>query len=430
MADTPLRSPFTPAPPDLTEAEGLRLILVVDDSRAQRFALRKILERMGYGVVEAESGQDALEIAEHHPVDLVISDWMMPGMTGIDLCQAFRGMDRESYCYFILLTSKSERADVQAAFESGADDFLTKPIDAHELGARLNAGDRIIRMEREMARKNTLLTGLVDEMQRLSDSLDRDLEEARALQQSLVPQRFFRLDGAEISLLLRPAGKVGGDLVGVLPISATRIGIYSIDISGHGIASALMTARIAGLLSSPSPERNLALEEGPGGELQMRHPIDICRVLNEHLIEEMEAEHYLTTMIGECDLETGRVRLAQAGHPPGIVMSATGAVRFFGDGGMPVGLLPDAVYATIELQLEPGDRLFLFSDGLDECRGAAGGFLETEGLGELLAQSRLLNGEEFLEALVWDVYRFAGGTSLDDDVSGVMFDYKPEARAR
>ncbi|MEL7027079.1 MAG: SpoIIE family protein phosphatase [Pseudomonadota bacterium] len=428
MADTSFPDQTVLEAPEDLKPEGVRLILVVDDSRAQRFTLRKILERMGYGVVEAESGQDALEIADQHPVDLVISDWIMPGMTGIDLCEAFRALDRENYGYFILLTSKSERADVQTAFEAGADDFLTKPIDAHELGARLNAGDRIIRMERDLGRKNALLTGLVDEMQKLSDALDRDLEEARALQQSLVPQRHFHLESAEIALLLRPAGKVGGDLVGVIPISDTRIGIYSIDVSGHGIASALMTARIAGLLSSASPDRNLALECGPNGGLQMRHPAGICKVLNKHLIEEMKAEHYLTAMIADCDLETGHISIAQAGHPPGIVMSAAGETRFVGDGGMPIGLLPDAVYYTTEFQLNPGDRLFLFSDGLDECEGAAGGFLESDGLAELLSQSRALKGEEFFEALVWDVYRFAGGTALEDDVSGVAFDYIPEAR--
>lgn len=428
MADTTDRNLLNVPPPNEAEPEGVRLILVVDDSRAQRFTLRKILERLGYGVVEAENGQEALEIADRHPVDLVISDWMMPGMTGIELCEAFRTLDRENYGYFILLTSKSERADVQTAFEAGADDFLTKPIDAHELGARLNAGDRIIRMERDLGRKNTLLTGLVNEMQKLSDALDRDLEEARALQQSLVPQRFFRFDRAEVSLLLRPAGKVGGDLVGVIPISDTRIGVYSIDVSGHGIASALMTARIAGLLSGASPDRNLALEYGKHGELKMRDPTRICAALNKHLIEEMEAEHYLTAMIADCDLDTGRVRMAQAGHPPSIVMSATGETRFVGDGGMPVGLLPDATYDTLEIQLQPGDRLFLFSDGLDECRGAAGGFLESDGLAELLSQSQSLKGEEFFEALVWDVYRFAGGTALDDDVSGAMFDYLAEAR--
>ena len=417
-------------PADEIEDVGVKLILVVDDSRAQRFTLRKMLEKMGFSVVEAESGQEALDLADRQPVDLVLSDWMMPGMDGITFCEAFRALDRDSYGYFILLTSKSERADVRRAFEAGADDFLSKPVDSQELGARLNAGDRIVRMQRDLGQKNKLLTGLVDKLHKLSDALDRDLDEARALQQSLVPQRSFSFDRAEVSLLLRPAGKVGGDLVGVVPISESRIGVYSIDVSGHGIASALMTARIAGLLSGATPERNLALKQGADGALEMRHPESICRALNNHLINEMDTEHYLTAMMADCDLETGLIRVAQAGHPPAIVMSADGRTRFAGEGGMPVGLLPGPLFDSFEVQLEPGDRLFMFSDGLDECPGAAGGFLETQGLEELLKQSKALRGEEFFEALIWDVYRFAGGTTLDDDVSGAVLDYMPDQRPR
>lgn len=408
--------------------EGVRLILVVDDSRAQRLMLRKQLERLGYAVVEAESGHEALDVADLQPVDLVLSDWMMPGMDGIEFCKAFRQLDRDRYGYFILLTSKSERADVLEAFEAGADDFLTKPVEAQDLGARLNAGDRIVRMQSDLAHKNKQLSSLVEELHKLSDALDRDLDEARALQQSLVPKRNFDLEVAEVSLLFRPAGKVGGDLCGLVPISDSRVGLYSIDVSGHGIASALMTARIAGLLSGPTPDRNLALDYGENGEIVMQRPDLICDQLNSHLIEDMDTEHYITAMIADCDLATGQVRVVQAGHPAAIVMSADGKTRRLGEGGMPVGLLPGPVFDTFDLEMQPGERLFMFTDGLVEAPGAAGGFLEDDGLEELLKTSKSLSGEEFLEALIWDVYRFSGGSTQDDDISGVVLDYKPNAR--
>lgn len=412
---------------DGEQDRGVRLVLVVDDSAAQRLALRRMLERMGFQVIEADGGREALDLADAHPVDLVISDWMMPGMNGIELCRAFRALDRESYGYFILLTAKSERADVREAFETGADDFLSKPVDAGELRARIHAGDRIVRMQRDLAGKNRLLTRVVDELQTLYAALDRDLDEARALQQSLVPARHLHLPGADVTLLFRPAGQVGGDLVGALPFSESRLGLHAIDVSGHGIAAALMTARIAGLLSSPLPERNIALERQADGGVSVRSTEAICRLLNDHLIDEMETEHYLTAMIADCDLATGRVVLTQAGHPPAMILTAAGAVRFAGEGGMPIGLLPGPAFDTFEVTLDPGDRLMLFSDGLAECPGAAGGYLEPEGLAELLRQNRGLHGSEFFEALMWDICRFAGGTALDDDVSGIMLEFRPGA---
>jgi len=407
------------------EAAGVSLVLVVDDSAAQRVALRRMLERMGHAVVEAACGAEALEIADSQPVDLVLSDWMMPGMDGMDLCRAFRALDRDDYGYFILLTSKSDRADVREAFETGADDFLPKPVNSGELRARINAGDRIVRMQRDLARKNRLLTRVVEELQTLYAALDRDLEEARALQQSLVPERRFPFPDGEITLLFRPAGQVGGDLVGAIPLSGTRVGLFAIDVSGHGIASALMTARIAGLLSGASPERNLALERLSDGTVGLRRPDAVCRQLNDHLIEEMQTELYLTAMMADCDLATGRVTMTQAGHPAALVMGADGKVRFAGEGGMPLGLLPGPSFDTFDFTLAPGERLLIFSDGLSECPGAAGGLLEPEGLADLASRSRDLRGSEFFEALMWDVYRFAGGTVLDDDVSGVMLEYRP-----
>lgn len=423
------QSHAVPAADDEVASAGVRLILVVDDSAAQRLALRRMLEPMGYDVIEAETGQDALELSDSRPVDLVLSDWMMPGMDGIELCRAFRALDREDYGYFVLLTAKSERADVRRAFETGADDFLSKPLDSSELAARLNAGHRIVRMQRDLARKNRLLTSVVDELQTLYSALDRDLDEARALQQSLVPQRHFRYPDAEISLLLRPAGKIGGDLVGAVPVTESRVGLYAIDVSGHGVASALMTARIAGLLSGGSPSRNLALRKLHDGAVTLRSPEEICHLLNDHIIDEMDTEHYLTIMFADCDLATGRLEVAQAGHPPAMVMSPNGAIRFHGEGGMPVGLLPGPSFDVFEVALAPGERFMMFSDGLIECPGAAGGFLEPEGLTALLAKSKALGGTEFFEALMWDVYRFAGGTALDDDVSGLLLDFRPPASA-
>ena len=107
------------------------------------------------------------------------SDWMMPGMSGLEFCRAFRGLRRESYGYFILLTSKSDKAEVADGLEAGADDFLTKPVSADEMRARLRAGERLLAMQRELVDKNRLLGAALGKIQQLYDSLDRDLIEAR-----------------------------------------------------------------------------------------------------------------------------------------------------------------------------------------------------------------------------------------------------------
>ncbi|TMV64848.1 response regulator, partial [Thioclava sp. BHET1] len=236
-----------------------RRILVVDDSTGQRLLLSTALRPTRHEVVMAASAEEALELHRTRPFDFVLSDWMMPGMSGLDLCRAFRELPTPGYCYFILLTSKSGSHEVTLGLQAGADDFLSKPLNMDELHARMAAGERILSMAEELSTKNRLIGSTLSELQKLYDAFERDLVEARKLQQSLVPEREREFEGGRLSLLLRPSGQIGGDLVGFFPISRRRLGLYAIDVSGHGVTSAIMTARLAAVLSGAAPERNIAL---------------------------------------------------------------------------------------------------------------------------------------------------------------------------
>lgn len=397
-------------------------ILVVDDSRAQRRLVTTYLNRLGYQVVEACDGAEALEICRASRPDIIVSDWMMPGMTGLELCRAFRDLQGSRYGYFILLTSKSEKGEIAQGLDIGADDFLTKPFNPAELRARIEAGKRILRMERELTEKNRLVSATLEEMQRLYDALDVDLMEARKLQQSLVPERFVRVPGADLSLMLQPAGRVGGDLVGAFQVNESQIGFYSLDVSGHGVASALLTARLAGHLSGNSPKQNLAITQGKDG-LIMRPPSDVVAALNQLILDEIETEHYFTILLARADLATGRVTLCQAGHPHPLIQRRDGSVHNHESGGLPVGLLREATYDDFDVTLSPGDRLLLGSDGITECASPSGDMLEDEGFAQMMERLADLSGPKTLEALAWELSEFNGDKEFGDDVSCVLFEY-------
>ncbi|WP_152494269.1 PP2C family protein-serine/threonine phosphatase [Roseovarius sp. THAF27] len=407
---------------------SIRRVLVVDDSRLQRRIINAALSRLGLEVVEAGSGTEALAICEAAPPDLVISDWMMPGMNGLELCRAFRALPREDYGYFILVTSKSEKEEVALGLDAGADDFLTKPINPGELRARIAAGDRIVRMQRELSETNRLVRETLAELQGLYDSLDSDLIEAKKLQQSLISERYREFGSAQVSLLLRSAAHVGGDLVGVFPVSETRIGLYAIDVSGHGVSSALMTARLAGYLSATTPEQNVALVHGPDGFLP-RPPNEVLADLNQMFLGEIETELYFTMLLADVDLATGRVTMAQAGHPCPAIQRADGRVEINGPGGLPVGLIDGATYDAFEVQLYPGDRLLLHSDGVDECADRAGRLLGEDGVRRILRELRQTEGMALLESVIWKLAEYAGRDDFDDDVSAVLLEFRPVGKA-
>ena len=399
-----------------------RHVLVVDDSRVQRRILTSQLTRSGLRVSEAASGEEALALLQAEDIDLVISDWVMPGLSGPELCRRLRAMSRENYTYFILLTSKNEAAEIASGLDNGADDFLTKPVTGDELRARIAAGQRILRMERELKDNNRLLSATLKELQGLYDSLDRDLIEARKLQQSLVRERARRFGGSDVTLLLQPSGHVGGDLVGFFPINTDRVGLFSIDVSGHGITSALMTARLAGYLSGSTPDHNIALIERGSGVSDVLAPHELAAELNRLVLSEMQTETYFTLCYADVDLTSGLLRFVQAGHPHPAIRRRDGHVEFIGQGGLPIGLFDGAQYETCLAQLHSGDRLLIMSDGITEVADRHGTQFGTEGLARVLAEADHLRGTALLEGIVATLADYGGG-DFGDDVSGVLFEY-------
>jgi sigma-B regulation protein RsbU (phosphoserine phosphatase) len=400
-----------------------KIVLVVDDSRAQRMILSRLMSRQGYRVLEAGSGEEALDLCKSETPDLILSDWMMPVMDGLAFCREFRKMPREKYGYFILLTSRSDKEDVTRGFDAGADDFLSKPVNVDELNARIRAGERVIQMEYELNEKNRIIKSTLDELQTIHDSINSDLIEARKLQNSLVSERFRDTGKAEISLLLRSSGHVGGDLVGTFPIDRNTFGVYGLDVSGHGISSALMTARLAGFLSGAVPDQNIALKKTKKG-YRARKPAETMALLNDRIISEMETELYFTMLLAIFDQSTGRLVFTQAGHPSPIIQRVHGCVETVGQGGLPVGLIHAAEYENCDVVLNSGDKFLIHSDGITECSNPNRELFGEDGLCMSMMRHVFLNGHAYLDALIEDMGRFTGRSEFDDDVSTVLLEFK------
>lgn len=404
-----------------------RLVLLVDDSRAQRRTLAVQLLRAGYEVVEASKGDEALAICLDRRPDIVISDWMIPGQSGLEFCRRFREMQSDRYGYFILLTSRTEKKDIAAGLQAGADEFLSKPVSGAELLARLSASERILRMEENLRNANAQLIETLARLRETQAAIDRDLREAQRLQQGLVRERNGRFGDCDLSLLMRPAGHIGGDLVGFFPIDTRRVGLFALDVAGHGVAAALLSARLAALLSGAA-DHNIALRATEHGLYDARPPVEVLRHLNGLMLEEMRTDSYLTMVCADLDFVSGRLRLAQAGHPYPILQRATGAIERIGHGGLPVGVFPHADYEEVQLDLEPGDRLFITSDGLTEGENARGEPLGDEGLQAILRTNATLRGDALLESICWAAANYTGG-QRKDDISAVLIERLPEAAA-
>ena len=404
---------------------AIQTVLVVDDSRLQRRILVASLKKWGFEVFEADNGEAALQICITQAPDLVLSDWVMPGMSGLEFCHAFRALDADQYSYFILLTSKSEKQEVARGLDAGADDFLIKPLEADELRARISAGERILDMQRQLSEKNRMIESALKDLRVAHDAIDKDLMQARKIQESLVPELTRDFGKSRVSMLLKPCGHIGGDLVGMFSPGVNRLGFYSIDVSGHGITSAMMTARLGGYLSSKHFDQNLAMEQRFDKFYALLPPEQVAEMLNCRLMADAGIEEYFTMVYAIIDLRNGHLKMVQAGHPHPLLMRQNGETEFLGDGGLPIGLLPDVTYEQVDTYMQPGDKLLLYSDGFTECSLAEGGLLDEEGLRQMVTDCIPgRSGTEFLDDMFWRLTQsMAPGSGMDDDVSAVFFEY-------
>ncbi len=385
-------------------------ILIVEDERASALLLKAMLQHWGYEVVHATDGRVAWEILHEQDIRLVISDWMMPHMDGPELCRRIRRSRLPGYVYVILLTARGESHSLVDGLEAGADDFVAKPFDKDELHARLRAGMRIVRLEADLEQRN----------HRLEDayrSMRQDLEAAARMQRSLLPKPSAVLGGCGFDWLFVPSSFVAGDILDYFPVNNHEVAFYLLDVAGHGVRAAMHSVALSRLLSTAHrrdrgrPGSSPDLHNAPAPS-----PAEVVRSLNARFENAGDAHSYFTMIYGSLDAHSGVARIVQAGHPSPIHQSGAG-VQLVGTGGFAVGMLPDVDYEEFEVQLEPGDRLLLYSDGVTECKNASAEEFSTGRLLQSVQEHRACAQSEALMALGRRLEQWRSEDASRDDIT-------------
>ncbi|CAO3407552.1 PP2C family protein-serine/threonine phosphatase [Azospirillum largimobile] len=382
-------------------ADGLAgaRVLVVDDNRINRHLLLALLERGGITLVEqAEDGQEALARMERFNPDLVLLDLMMPQMDGFEMCRILRADPRWKSLPVLVQSSLNRVEDRTRAFLAGATDYVTKPINAVELLARV----------RIQLRKRAMLRDL----EQYHSRTESELALARAMQGRLLPgpERLAELEaatGIAIDAHFAPSSELGGDFWGIDRLPGGRVAVYMVDFSGHGVGAALNTFRLDAIC------RQIGSAE--------LTPAEFLAAMNRRLCGLLPSGQFATMLTGLIDPVAGVFHYASAGSTaPMMWLPGDGAPRMGDGSGLPLGLLASADYDSRQLPMPPGARLFFYSDAAIEIplEGDGGGVLDEPGLAALLA-GRLHepDGTRLLDRLLADLH--ATGP-VDDDLTALL----------
>lgn len=387
-------------------------ILLVEDSPSTRMILEKHLLNWGFSVTSCADGHHAIDLVANRVFDLVITDWVMPNMDGIELIKGLRAMENEGFLYIIVLTALSKREDLLLAFTVGADDYLTKPVDYSELRARIRTASRIADLERRLVVKHEQLVITMERMK-------KDLEAGAELQLSLLPATSLERNAANIDFSFQSCTELAGDVFNYFPVEGNKVIVYLLDVSGHGVKAALLAVTLSRLLN---PEGSASVIHSPfsyTGSSSLASPEEVVAVLNRDFQIEKNNSQFFTMIYGILDTEERTFTYVCAGHPPMIYINNLGEAFVIEGKDVPIGFVEDYDYEKMEIKLNDADRLFLYSDGIPEAVDESGQQFGIDRMVALLKKNARTNLRVCMQALVDEVNRWCGEKGSQDDISVV-----------
>ncbi len=387
-------------------------ILIVDDSSVNLTLLSAILKRAGYECVEASDGLEAIERAVALLPELIILDIMMPGKDGFEVCRYLKAYSKTKDIPIIFLSALGESADKVRGLELGAEDYISKPFDRVEVVARVRTHLRIREMTQSLRRLN-------DELLEKQERIREDLRTAGEIQRTFLPRSPLRIPGVEASWLFEPCEQVGGDVFNVVPVEPGFVVAYILDVAGHGVPAALVSASVSQTLSPAA-----GLIGGANGNTGPAAPVDVIRELDREFPLE-RFDRYFTIAYLILDTKTGELTYVTAGHPAPAVLRRDGAMERLEKGGPFIGLGFELDFEETRTSLQPGDRLVLFTDGVFEHADAQGRLFGEERLDAALRETRGLPARDVCAEFLRRLRAFGEGRAFKDDVSLLVIEFKP-----
>ncbi len=408
--------------------DGLGQVLVVDDDANNRELLSRRLKRIGYSAEVARDGQDALNQISERSFDVILLDVMMPGLDGFEVLRQIRTTQPATDLPVIMATAKDNSEDVVLALNLGANDYVTKPLDFPVVAARVaiqialkRAVEQVRRLERNLGDRNR-------DLEAANNRMSRDLRAAARIQESFLPRNAPEVAGLGFAWAFRPCDELAGDGLNAIRLDEDRAAIYILDVSGHGVASSLLSVSLSRLLSPPTDASSILIRGGEGPDRsEPISPAEVAQRLNRLFPFELNTEQYSTLAYGFLDARSRKFRYTLAGHPGPIHLPLEGSATVLAGRGCPIGLSDSSrPFSDLAVTLSPGDRIYLYSDGIPEAVNSRNEPYGMKRFLETLERGRLEPLCAAVNDLVAEVEAWSGSSGVRDDVSIVAVEIETD----
>ncbi len=378
-------------------------ILIVDDTPSDIRVLSEVL-RQEYKTFFATNWKDCLHLASSRHPDLILLDVMMPEMDGYEVCLRLKADPATKNIPVIFVTALSQEEDETRGLEIGALDYITKPFKPAVVRARVKTHLLIMQQQAELVRKQ--------------QKLEEDLQAAGIIQQSLLPGALPEIDRAEFGWKFQPCEAVGGDILNIVSLGADTVGLYLVDVSGHGPPAAMLSVLIYQMMS---PHTGILVDTSSGAPV-IRQPEEVLNILDREFTW-MRFERHFTIIYMVVNLATGVLTYSNAAHCTPILLRHEGGLELLEEAGTVIGLQAFA-FGQGRVALAPGDKIVLYSDGLIEMEDSREKPFGLERLKNAVQAQGKASPVALAEGLRAQATAYAGDRPLADDLSILVFEYK------
>lgn len=383
--------------------DALPRILIVDDELFNLDYLAQELEDLDLEILTAANGQEALDEVTRQPPDLIFLDIMMPVMDGFEVLARLKADPRWNTIPVVVVSASNDLPNIARGIELGAEDFLPKPFEPVLLHARLNAG-----LEKKRLR---------DIEQHYLRSLERELEIGREIQAGFLPQAIPQPAGWQIDAFFQPAREVAGDFYDVFEIGADQFVLLIGDVTDKGVGSALYMALFRSLLRA-TMMMDLLTDRTPigGSASPTDYLLQAVTLVNRYICEIHDSQMFATLFIGILNPRNGQLWYVNAGHDlPYLARKQAGLTRLAPTGPL-VGAFAQAEFTVENTQIEPGEILVLYSDGITDALNPAGEMYSQDRWERTLIQP-VPSSQKQIEHLMNQVLEFIGESPQFDDIT-------------